>query len=420
MDLKEIALLKEIEISQPTPQKRGRKPKIAAKQSTSKSDPPRTRSKDAQHWTKQEALVLVDVISVIEADCLKNVSSFQKWKIIAEHCTELDLRRTVNQCRMKWKSLVTEYYQIKHWDSRSENGSFWNLNYEKRKELQLPENFDEALFQAIGDYVRAQVKDVDTDSDTDVETEAEAEAQADLLGPIAESGSKRRKPCSSSEGTVLEERPRNICDLEQPCELQDEVGPQKSWEEVDPQMWIVKYNQEETRERHPQESCRKENLEITNVQDEPQKSPEKTVHPQESCRKENIEIINVEDEPQKSPEKIVHPQESCRKENLEIINAEDDPQKSPKKIVRAQKKKIMGQLGEEEMAAFQNLSQNAETILAVVQGNLPGTAEHGATNPKSVPDSETDFARQQGDSLITCLGNIVSILNKFPYLIHEP
>ncbi|XP_065868937.1 uncharacterized protein [Euphorbia lathyris] len=89
-------------------------------------------------------------------------------------------------------------------------------------------------------------------------------------------------------------------------------------------------------------------------------------------------------------------------------NAEDEPQKSPKKIVPAQKKKIMGQLGEEELAAFQNLSQNAETILAVVQGNLPGTAEHGVTNPKSLQDSETDFARQQGDSLIACLGNIRS------------
>ncbi|KAL9448270.1 hypothetical protein AB3S75_015695 [Citrus x aurantiifolia] len=71
-----------------------------------------TRSQVGPDWSSKEALILVNEIAVVEADCLKALSSYQKWKIISETCTALDVPQTANQCRRKWDSLVDEYKKI--------------------------------------------------------------------------------------------------------------------------------------------------------------------------------------------------------------------------------------------------------------------------------------------------------------------
>lgn len=167
-------------------QKKGTKRKKGVEDSSKKScdagAPRTTRSQVAPDWTTKEALILVNEIAAVEGDCLRVLSSYQKWKIIVENCTVLDVPRTANQCRSKWNSLLAEYNQIKQWDSKSKTDSYCFLGCEKRKQLGLPENFDEELFKAIDDYVRAQKNCPDTDPDTDTE------AQADLLGVIAKLG----------------------------------------------------------------------------------------------------------------------------------------------------------------------------------------------------------------------------------------
>lgn len=114
----------------------------------------------------------------MEGDCLKALSSYQKWKIIAENCTALDVVRTANQCRRKWDSLLGEYKKIK----QSGVDSYWPLDVDRRKELGLPDYFDQELFKGIDDLVRAQEDRSDTEPDTD------PEAEADVLDVISESG----------------------------------------------------------------------------------------------------------------------------------------------------------------------------------------------------------------------------------------
>ncbi|KAF5748062.1 hypothetical protein HS088_TW04G00010 [Tripterygium wilfordii] len=51
----------------------------------------RTRSQAAPDWKVHDSLILVNEMAAIEVDCSKALSSYQKWKIIAENCTALVL-----------------------------------------------------------------------------------------------------------------------------------------------------------------------------------------------------------------------------------------------------------------------------------------------------------------------------------------
>lgn len=120
-----------------------------------------------------DTLILVNEIAAVEADCLKALSTFQKWKIIAETCTALGVVRNSSQCRRKWDSLLLDYDQIKQLELQSRGESYWSLTSETRKEFGLPENFDDELFEAIDKLVMARENQSDTDPDNDPESRFE-------------------------------------------------------------------------------------------------------------------------------------------------------------------------------------------------------------------------------------------------------
>ncbi|GAB2276082.1 hypothetical protein Dimus_010821, partial [Dionaea muscipula] len=136
----------------------------------------RTRSQVAPEWTVQDSLVLVNEIAAVEGDCANVLSSYQKWAIIAENCTALEVVRTAYQCRRKWDSLLGEYQMIKEWQMRS-SGSYWSLQRERRKRLGLQVDFDAELYKAISEVAKAQEGRSDTEPDSD------PEAEIDLLEP---------------------------------------------------------------------------------------------------------------------------------------------------------------------------------------------------------------------------------------------
>lgn len=133
----------------------------------------RTRSQVAPDWSAMDTLILVNEIAAVEADCLKALSTFQKWKIIAETCTALGVVRNSSQCRRKWDSLLLDYDQIKQLELQSRGESYWSLTSETRKEFGLPENFDDELFEAIDKLVMARENQSDTDPDNDPESRFE-------------------------------------------------------------------------------------------------------------------------------------------------------------------------------------------------------------------------------------------------------
>lgn len=136
-----------------------------------------TRSQVAPDWTETDLLILVNEISAVEADCQKEFSSFQKWKIIAQNCTALGVPRSLDQYRRKWEALLHDYKIIRHWNSQSRaSASYWVLESERRKQFGLPRNFDRELFKAIGDYEKVR----ENQSDTEPDSEPEAEVEADM------------------------------------------------------------------------------------------------------------------------------------------------------------------------------------------------------------------------------------------------
>ncbi|KAK2659645.1 hypothetical protein Ddye_006178 [Dipteronia dyeriana] len=164
-----------------------------------------TRSQLGPDWTVKDSLILVNEIAAVEADCLKALSTYQKWKIISENCTALDVPRTSNQCRRKWDSLLAHYTAI----AKSKNT-----------------NFDTELFKAIDGLVRAKEYQSDTDPDSD------PEAKSDLCDVIAQLGSKRqRRRCmpaeSCSEEKAPKEKHQKIFTEEKRCKNYVEEWPQK-------------------------------------------------------------------------------------------------------------------------------------------------------------------------------------------------
>ncbi|KAK6912388.1 Myb/SANT-like DNA-binding domain 4 [Dillenia turbinata] len=174
----------------------------------------RTRSHLAPEWTSKDCLILVNEIAAVAGDCHKAFSSYQKWCIIAENCTALDVARTTSQCRRKWQSLVADYKVVRQWltkQKRKGDGTmrcFWDLDGERRRELGLPVGFDEELFNSIGDVIRAQKDLSETEPESDPESEA---AEADVpnvdiptfsvyfLGiPVTKKPKRQPKPLTSN------------------------------------------------------------------------------------------------------------------------------------------------------------------------------------------------------------------------------
>ncbi|GMP62787.1 hypothetical protein CsSME_00024751 [Camellia sinensis var. sinensis] len=140
-----------------------------------------TRSQVAPDWSSQESLTLITEIAAVERDCRNTLSSFQKWKIIVENCNSLEVFCTLNQCRRKWDSLLSDYKKIKLWESsESQVESYWSIDYERRREFGFPEDFDFKVFKAIDDHLKVG-DGSDTDPDVDPEAVADGVAKPSML-----------------------------------------------------------------------------------------------------------------------------------------------------------------------------------------------------------------------------------------------
>ncbi|KAL7199834.1 hypothetical protein ACSBR2_022024 [Camellia fascicularis] len=133
----------------------------------------RTRSQVAPDWSSQESLTLITEIAAVERDCCNTLSSFQKSKIIVENCNSLE-------CHRKWDSLLSDYKKIKLWESsESRVESYWSIDYERRYEFGVPEDFDFEVFKAIDDHLKVG-DGSDTDPDVDPKAVADGVAEPDL------------------------------------------------------------------------------------------------------------------------------------------------------------------------------------------------------------------------------------------------
>lgn len=131
-----------------------------------------TRSQAAPQWTIEETLVLVSKIAALDEDWLKALSSYQRWKMIADNCVSMDVMRSSNQCKRRWESLLSDYKKIRMWESNyaRTSRSYWSLQPATRKQLRLPASFDHNVFGSMDAVIKAQEARIasaaaDTDSE---------------------------------------------------------------------------------------------------------------------------------------------------------------------------------------------------------------------------------------------------------------
>ncbi|CAL5428459.1 unnamed protein product [Camellia sinensis] len=187
----------------------------------------RTRSQVAPDWSSPESLTLITEIAAVERDCRNTLSSFQKWKIIVENCNSLEVLRTLNQCRRKWDSLLSDYKKIKLWESsESRVESYWSIDYERRCEFGFPEDFDFEVFKAIDDHLK--VGD-GSDTDPDVDPEAVADGVAEPGSAPVQAISQNMRClhlCFCTFGTIdLKKQRRRV--MPQKRSTEERVTPQK-------------------------------------------------------------------------------------------------------------------------------------------------------------------------------------------------
>ena len=111
-------------------------------------------------------------IAALDEDWLKALSSYQRWKMIADNCVSMDVMRSSNQCKRRWESLLSDYKKIRMWESNSArtSRSYWSLQPATRKQLRLPASFDHNVFGSMDAVIKAQEARIasaaaDTDSE---------------------------------------------------------------------------------------------------------------------------------------------------------------------------------------------------------------------------------------------------------------
>ncbi|XP_050365119.1 uncharacterized protein LOC126783658 [Argentina anserina] len=172
----------------------------------------RTRSQVAPDWTETDLLILVNEITAVEADCRKEFSSFQKWKIVAQNCTALGVPRSLDQYRRKWEALLHDYKIIRHWNSqsRASASSYWALETDRRKHFGLPRSFDHEVFKAIGGYEKVRESQSDTETETETAEDSEPEGEADVadddddVGVVEPESKKRRRPSTQQKCSPIQ------------------------------------------------------------------------------------------------------------------------------------------------------------------------------------------------------------------------
>lgn len=308
----------------------------------------RMRSQAAPEWSVEGELILVNEIAVVQADFSNSLSSYQMWSMIAETCTALDKPRTLNQCRRKWDSLVAEYNKIKRWELRSGRGLYWSLDSERRKGCGLPESFDNELFKAIDNLLRARKSRSDTDTDSD------PKANVEVLHVAAELGLKRQRRRLTSPKSCVEKKP------------------------------LISYIKEELPRSPAEENPQKRDLE------DPVTMP----------TEENLQDNYVKEKQLKSDDE--YPVKIPKEEKPKRSHDKRKPQKA------RGKEKEMVSTEEQEQTMIMKLQENTELIDAIVSETL----DLGDADVKNKEDYQTAFARCQGDRLILCLKDIVHNLDQ--------
>ncbi|PHU29096.1 hypothetical protein BC332_01189 [Capsicum chinense] len=161
----------------------------------------RTRSQAAPDWTLHESLTLVNEMRSTQIECGNTLASFQKWQSTVQSCNSQGVNRSLNQCKKRWESMLEQYNKVKPWEM-----AYWSdFDEERKRELELPEEFDCELFKGIESYLSCLEGEDGAGADTDPDTDPEAQ-QVPGNNAFFEIGPKRRRRRTKTKRYKMEER----------------------------------------------------------------------------------------------------------------------------------------------------------------------------------------------------------------------
>lgn len=376
--------------------------------SHSRADPP---------WTLQDMLILVNEIAVVEGDCQNALSTYQKWSMIAENCTALEVVRNSSQCRRKWESLLNEYKLIRHWEANSGEDSYWSFGFEQRKETGLPKNFDKQLYEAIDNFTKLQDQ-----ADTDPEDDPEA-AEMDFDAEESDSKSKRVRRRSTAPKKITLDRKRPVLEeeVEKPVPLVEGMGqiptdskPKRLRHRSTPQKGNSEEEKQPTEEEKPETSVHvAEEIEQIPIDSKPKRSRHRS-SPQKG---------NIDEEKQFKPEDL---ESMPVVEEMEQVLEDPKPkrarrQSNPKKALPKEKKqfgleeeleKADARVLEIEQILAEKLKGNTEVIHAILAENLTETVDDKLDDPRGDDTLKTERVRCRADKLISCLVDLAKNLEQ--------
>ncbi|CAL0316824.1 unnamed protein product [Lupinus luteus] len=145
----------------------------------SSSSTPLVREYRKGNWTIQETLILITAKKLDDERRLKTTTTSSnsstpssstpacgsrnsgelRWKWVENYCWSHGCLRSQNQCNDKWDNLLRDYKKVRDHETKSSlesssNSSYWILNKQQRKELNLPSNLVFEMYHAITEVLQ--------------------------------------------------------------------------------------------------------------------------------------------------------------------------------------------------------------------------------------------------------------------------
>ncbi|XP_022721702.1 uncharacterized protein LOC111279063 [Durio zibethinus] len=123
------------------------------------------------NWTVNETMVLIEAKKLDDERRMKKNGDSEgrgkptelRWKWVEDYCWEKECLRSQNQCNDKWDNLMRDYKKVREYQRRiadqrgegsdSNEGSYWEMEKNERKEKNLPSNMLRQIYERLEEVV---------------------------------------------------------------------------------------------------------------------------------------------------------------------------------------------------------------------------------------------------------------------------
>ena len=118
------------------------------------------------NWTLNETMVLIEAKKMDDERRMKKSGDSEgrgkptelRWKWVEDYCWRKGCLRSQNQCNDKWDNLMRDYKKVREFQRRitesgegtkSNEGSYWEMEKNERKEKNLPSNMLRQIYGSL-------------------------------------------------------------------------------------------------------------------------------------------------------------------------------------------------------------------------------------------------------------------------------